>query len=1024
MRLRLFPRDKNIRIFHIFPAVLVGFQLWSLQSNHRDPCWTIRLGNLSAVIVLGAKTDYSFLRGYGTPKQWLARAKDIGVTALGIADYCSTWGHAPFRDAFKGSDIKLLYGVQVPVVGFLDKDPRHSLVSLYAQDNLSVIYRALSKAHNQTYFRPRLTWRDLKELDGVFVVVNNLLRNHVRAALSLDSDTTFVGNGGELPEHMSALPLQHVIDYSPRFPTPDDRVGFQIFQSISSGQRIGEIEQTGIHMLRHSERNKLIGQDAEAMTAMDINAAGIEHFCAAEIPTASLLDMGITGNKTEALRVMALEGAAKLGITRLTIGLASGETDTAWVKPGYAERLDRELAIIAEKNFQDYFFFVADICNWADQRMLLGPGRGSAGGSLLCYLLGITHVDPIRYGTMFDRFIDVTRSDLPDIDIDFPDNRREEVFEYMKQRWGSDCFARLGTLTELGGKSALNAVARAYDIPFDASREIGKWTEGAGQGVVIKPAWIFEHVEEIKPILERHPSLLMAAQIDGHVSHHGVHASGVVVTKDPVSNYGTVDREGILSMDMRVAEKQGFVKMDVLGLKTLSVIQETCDLVGIDPRSLRHLDFNDLEVFDTIFNKDAVTGIFQFDGNAVRGLMKGIKVDKFDDLCALTSLARPGPLVGGAAGKWVKARRGDEEARASIHPSLDSTYGVICYQEQMMNICRDCAGFDIPSVNGMRRAVAKKDPVKLASYRPQFVTGMTDFYAKQRGFAVDDAGFLACVADAEELWEEICEFGSYAFNLAHAVAYAMLSYMTAWLKAKHPLQFAVAQLKYAADEDDTKHLLRELIEEGFAYVPFDHALSAASWSIVNGKLYGGFDAIRGVGIKTAERYVVLRAKDPEGWVEKLTEAQRGKVLGGVTPWESLSYFTDKFKGLYTDPGGFRCGATPKGIKPPVYRLRDLPEAKGEYAFLGRITSKKHVDANEPARVDKRGGKKFTKDTHFINLTIEDDTGEIGATINRFKASQFEWLLTEDLAGRDFLFRGNVIEEGRKWLFLDKVIELK
>lgn len=965
------------------------------------------------MIVLGAKTDYSFLRGFGTPEQWLARAKDIGVTALGIADYCSTWGHAPFRDAFKGSGIKLLFGVQVPVVGFLDKDPRHSLVTLYAQDDLCVIYKALSKAHAQTYYRPRLTWRDLSQLNGVFIVINNLLRTHVRAALSLDSDRTFVGNTGELPEHMSAIPLSPVVDYSPRFPAPDDRVGFQIFQSISSGQRIGEIEQTGIHMLRLTERNRLIGQDAEAMTAMDDNAARIEHFCTATIPEATLLDMGVTTDKSLKLYEMAYEGAAKLGLLRDTGPRMNG---LPWKDAAYKERLDREIAVIAEKKFQDYFFFVAEICSWADQRMLLGPGRGSAGGSLLCYLLGITHVDPLRYGTMFDRFIDITRSDLPDIDIDFPDNRREEVFEYMKQRWGADCFARLGTLTELGGKSALNAVARAYDIPFDASREVGKWTEGAGQGVVIKPAWIFENVEEVKPILDKYPGMLMAAQIDGHVSHHGVHASGCVVTNDPVWNYGTVDREGILSMDMRVAEKQGFVKMDVLGLKTLSVIQETCDLVGMDPRDLRKLDFNDLEVFDTIFNKDAVTGIFQFDGNAVRGLMKGIKVDKFDDLCALTSLARPGPLVGGAAGKWVKARRGDEEARASIHPSLDSTYGVICYQEQMMNICRDCAGFDIPSVNGMRRAVAKKDPEKLAAYRPAFVAGMTDFFDRNE---VRDPQ-----AAAEELWEEICEFGSYAFNLAHAVAYAMLSYMTAWLKAKHPLQFAVAQLKYAADEDDTKHLLRELIEEGFGYVPFDHAKSAASWSIVDGKLYGGFDAIRGIGIKTAERHVALREKNPTGWIEKLTEAQRAKVLGGVTPWETLSYFTDKFKGLYTDPGGFRCASTPKGIKPPVYRLRDLPEAKGEYAFLGRITSKKHVDANEPARVDKRGGKKFTKDTHFINLTIEDDTGEVGATINRFKAGQFEWLLTEDLAGRDFLFRGNVIEEGRKWLFLDKVIELK
>jgi DNA polymerase III alpha subunit len=989
------------------------------------------------MIVLGAKTDYSFLRGFGTPEQWLERCKALGVTTLGLADYNSTWGHAPFRDAFKGSGIKLLYGVQVPVVGFLDKDPRHSLVTLYASTDLSELYAATSKAQEQTYYRPRLTWRDIKELKSCVVVVNNLLRTHVRAAMSLDSARTYMGDNGDLPAHMDAMSLARVIDYSPRFPAPDDREGFKIFQSMSNMQRIGEGEQEPIHMLRDGELSRFF--DAHDVGVMNAKAHEIADACTADIPMAGLLPYAIEDKRAALLR-MAEDGAIKLGLAFERPDENSDEPGmrVAWNDTGlgeYQARLDRELDIIVEKKFEDYFFFVADICEWADKRMLIGPGRGSAGGSLLCYLLGITHVDPLRYGTMFDRFIDITRSDLPDIDIDFPDNRREEVFEYMRSKWGADCFARLGTLTELGGKSALNAVARATDVPFDASREIGKWTEGAGQGVVIKPAWIFENVPEVQPILEKHPSLHLAAVIDGHVSHHGVHASGVVVTKDPVSNYGTVDREGVLSMDMRTAEKQGFVKMDVLGLKTLSVIQKACDLAGIDPRELRKLDFNDLHVFDTIFNKDAVTGIFQFDGNAVRGLMKGITVDKFDDLCALTSLARPGPLVGGAAGKWVKARRGDEEARASIHPSLDSTYGVICYQEQMMNICRDCAGFDIPSVNGMRRAVAKKDPEKLAAYRPAFVEGMTKFFLKdanlpdyQTANERQTLDMMDKVGDAqgkaEELWEEICEFGSYAFNLAHAVAYAMLSYMTAWLKAKYPLQFAVAQLEFAADEDDTKHLLRELIEEGFAYVPFDAQKSAASWSIVDGKLYGGFDSIRGIGIATARRHVAAREANPQGWLEKLTESQRAKITGGVTPWETLSYFTDKFKGLYADPGGFKCDATPKGIRPPVYRLRDLPEAKGEYAFLGRITSKKHVDGNEPARVDKRGGKKFTKDTHFINLTIEDDTGEVGATINRFKAKDFEWLIQEDLAGRDFLFRGNVIEEGRKWLFLDKVIELK
>jgi DNA polymerase III alpha subunit len=678
------------------------------------------------------------------------------------------------------------------------------------------------------------------------------------------------------------------------------------------------------------------------------------------------------------------------------------------------------LDVIKAKGFEDYFFFVADLCTWADQRMLVGPGRGSAGGSLLCYLLGITHVDPVKFGTMFDRFIDITRSDLPDIDIDFPTSRRDEIFEYLKSKYGTDCFARLGTLTELGGKSALNAVARATDVPFDASREVGKWTEGAGQGVVLSPAWVFENVEEVKPILERHPSLLLATLIDGHVSHHGKHASGVVVTNHPVSNYGVIDRDGVLSMDMRDAEAQGFVKMDALGLATLDVIQATCDLAGIDPRGLRSLDWNDQSVFDAVFNKNRVTGIFQFEGNAVRGLMKEVKVDKFDDLCALASLARPGPLVGGAAAGWVKARRGGD-ARASIHPALDATYGVICYQEQMMAICRDCAGFDVAGVNGMRRAVAKKDPVKLASYRPDFIHGMTQFF---QGHQYNASTFEADAARAEVLWEEICEFGSYAFNLAHAVAYGMLSFMCAWLKTKYPLEFAVAQLRYAADEDDTKHLLRELIEEGYQYVPFDSERSDASWSIVDGKLYGGFDSIRGIGTKTAERLVALREANPATWLRDLTEGQRAKVVGGITPWHALSYFTDKYRRLYEDPSAFRSADTPKGIKPPVYRIRDIPGDRGEYAFLGRVVTRKHVDDNDPARVEKRGGKKRVKDTHFINLTIEDDTGEVAGTINRFKEPSYKWLLEEDLSGREFLFRGNVIEQGRRWLFIDKVVELK
>lgn len=960
------------------------------------------------MIVLDAHTDYSFMRGFGTPEQWLARCREIGVTALGVADYCSTWGHHPMRAQFSG--IKLLYGVQLPVVTFLDKDPRHSLVTLLAKERTDELYAAVTTAHAQMYYRPRLTWRQVGELKDCVVILNEVLHQHARAVPQ--GDDVFVGH--KLLPSDSTGP--RVLAYGPSYPGPQHRMGFELFQAISSNHRIGELEHDEFHMLREGEARTIF---ARGWTPdLDENAARIASMCIAEPPRGKLLDMGVRGDKATTLWGMACDGARKLGL------MTDGD-EAVWRDPAYGDRLRLELDVIREKNFEDYFFFVHDVISWSKERMFVGPGRGSAGGSLLCYLLGITTVDPLRFGTLFERFIDVTRPDLPDIDIDFPDTRREEVFTYLREKYGRDRVARIGTLTEQGGKSALNNVSRATDVPFDASREVGKWTEGAGQGRNV-PFDIVFGVEEIQPILKRYPSLLLAREIDGHVSHHGSHASGVVVTDEPATKFGAVDKEGVLSMDYRTAEDIGLVKMDALGLRTLSVIQETCDLVGIAPTKLYDLDWNDHAVFDGVFNADRVTGVFQFEGSATRGLMKQVRIDKFDDVCALASLSRPGPLIGGAAAGWVKARNGEAVQGDLLHPALEETFGVICYQEQFMWIARDIAGFDVAQVNGMRRAVAKKDPVKLASYREAFVSGVADHFVMKTPTAPDLEERIREDAEerAAELWEEICEFGSYAFNKAHAVAYGMISYMAAWLKHYHPLEFTVAQLRNAADDDQIKALLRELVEAGYTYVPLDPSKSQASWAIIEGHVYGGFDSLRGVGTKTAERYVALRAQHgEERWIEKLTEAQRAKIEKGETRWVSLSHFTETYRDLYADPDAWRSVGIKKGIRPPVYRIRDIPDAKGSYAFLGRIIKRNVVDDDAPERVAKRDGKKRGRDHQFINLTVEDDTGELGGTINRFKFEQFKWLAEEDIVGRDFLFRGNVIEAGRRWVFLENAIEL-
>lgn len=968
------------------------------------------------MIVLDAKTDYSFMRGFGTPEQWLARCKEIGVTHLGIADYCSTWGHTFFRKAFKDSGVTLLYGVQLPIVSKLDKDPRHSLVTLIAKKDVKPLYDLVTLAHQQSYYRPRITWDQLKGFEGT-IIVDSLLPHHIKHPPK--GSYRSLGVDAKLP----LLP-----NYAPRFPGPDLRQGFKLFQAISDNQRIGEIGDEGLHMLRDTE---LYAKFPEAKDG-DVTARlqKIVDATTATLPKGTLVDSGIK-DKAGRLHEMAMDGALRLDLAY--IKKTKHGNDFTWRDEAYGVRLDRELKVLATKGFEDYFFFVEDIVRWAKARMLVGPGRGSAGGSLVCYLLDITSVDPLKFGTMFERFIDSTRPDLPDIDIDFPDNRREEVFTYMREKYGEARVARLGTISEFGGKSAINDTAKATGVPIDVAREFGKYTEGVGQGVVISPARIMglnefadrgamlsdEHLK----MLEKYPSLKLAAMIDGHARHHGVHAAGVVVTQGPVTAFGALTKEGVLTMDMKAAEEIGLVKMDALGLRTLSVIQTACDLAGIDPKSLYDLDWEDTSVYDGVFNKDKMTGIFQFEGNAVRSLMKGLgKVERFDDICALTSLARPGPLIGGAAENWVKSRRGDLEPRI-LHASLESTFGVICYQEQMMQIMRDLGQMSEPDVQGARRAVGKKDPVKLKSYRAMFVKGAAGYFF-DRDIDHPDRESAALEA-GEALWDELEEFGSYAFNLAHAVEYAMISFMTAWLKQNHPLQFAAACLRYAVDDEQGKNLLRELKEEGFEYVPFDVEKSRSSWSIIDGKLYGGFDSVRGIGSKTADNLVAKRNLDPKKWLDNLTESQRGKLIApSNTPWHTLTHFSNKFGALYADPEEFKPSYAPQGFKAPVLRIRDIPESKGNYAFIGRILKRQERDANDESRVAKRDGKVFTKDTFFINLTLEDDTGEIGATINRFKAGSFRWVLDESMEGRDFFFRGNIIGEGRRWVFIDNIVELK
>ena len=876
--------------------------------------------------------------------------------------------------------MKLLYGVQVPVCVSLNKDPRHGLVTLIALTNegLQMIYEIMGLAHEQTYYRPRLTWKQLHDLKGhVEVIVNECSLGDL-----IDFGRMGFGYVGVGPRqshmHRAVDEFQCVATGSPVYPRFTDREGFDLVQAISEGIRIGEADGGGFHMLRKDEYiATLNGFGVEPRAEWFENASNIAAASTAELGNATLPH--IEGD----LKAEAKKGAKRRGI----------KLDGA-----YKERLDHELTVIFEKAFEDYFLFVGDLVAWSKDRMFVGPARGSAGGSLLCYLLGITEVDPLVHNTLFERFLDPTRSDFPDIDVDFPDTKRDQVFEYLTDKYGEAHVARLGTVTRLGGKSAINDLVKAYGIPYSVGRDVAKAFDGQGKEL----SEFLDTNDEIKPLLDTYPDLVKAKLLDGVPRHTGVHAAGVCITAEPIKGFGVVDRNGIISLDLKTAENVGMLKMDALGLRTLSVLADACEQIGKAPLELYDLELDDAGVF-AVFNSDTVTGVFQFEGNAVRGLMKQMEVDRFDDLCALTSLARPGPLIGGAARNYVERRAGTVEwdyVHSALRTHTSETYGTIVYQEQAMSIVRDIGLFDIGEVNAFRKAVGKKDPIALGGFREKFVTNAAETIGEKI---------------ADDLWDEMCEFGSYAFNKSHAVAYSMISYYCAWFKAYHPVEFALAQLRNAADDDQAKALLREMSETGHKFIPFDPDISEAEWSIKDGVLVGGFTSVKGIGKKTAEKMIEMRAQNGDDWLQSLTEAQRRKLESDFcTPWHDLNRFGKLYGEIYEDPLSYRSEALPKGAKGPIYKIRDIPEEKGQYTFLARLTRR---------QVREKTNDKGEKVGEFCNLYFEDDTGVVGCTINQFKWKNFQWLVEENYDGEDFIVKGNIINDGRVWLFIEALIQL-
>jgi DNA polymerase-3 subunit alpha len=520
----------------------------------------------------------------------------------------------------------------------------------------------------------------------------------------------------------------------------------------------------------------------------------------------------------------------------------------------YRQRLDSELAVIEHMGFAGYFLIVWDFIRYARERRIpVGPGRGSAAGSLVAYALRITDIDPLRYGLLFERFLNPGRVSLPDIDIDFCMRRRSEVIQYVNEKYGRDRVAQIITFGTLAAKAVIRDVGRVMGIPYAKVDRIAKLLPDMTRSLAEAAREVDALAAEVRADPEVRKIVEVGSRLEGLTRHASLHAAGVVITPRPTEElvplYKTNKDEVVTQWDKDVIEGLGLLKMDFLGLRTLTVIDDTLRILshqGIE-LDLDTLPLDDPETY-RMFCEGRTSGIFQFESNGMKDLLRQGKPSRFEDLAAFNALYRPGALSVGMVGEYIQRKTGRKKVRyvlAETRPILEETYGVIAYQEQVMRIAVEVAGLTLAEADVLRKAMGKKKPEVMAEQKEKFLAG-----AVRRGVSR---------SQAEQLWNHIEPFAGYGFNKSHSVAYAMLAYKTAYLKAHYPVAFMAAMLtSEMSSKDNVAKYIGECRQMGIPVLPPDVNESDWSFTVVGETIRFGLGAVKGIGEAAVEAILAAR----------------------------------------------------------------------------------------------------------------------------------------------------------------------
>ena len=907
------------------------------------------------------RTGYSFRTAAGMIEDVMDRVKEIGYQSAPISDRASTFGWVRWNKLAKKSGLKPIFGVELAVTdSLMAKKPTVDYWSFFAIEDIGVINRLVLLATQQFRYEPLLTYEQANEVTGAVKIVGSrsnlqLINNDENTYVALAPSTS-----RGYARQANDLGFKFIASSDNKFPRPDD----EGFYEVLCGR--GASTQTYDQFLQDEGQWR---RSVARVVAPELIESALDHRnqaserCKAGLKVATLL----SPEKKLSLREMCIEGAKKLGCD-LT-------------NPVYAERLDRELKLIADKQFEDYFYIIADMMQFARQRMICGPARGSSCGSLVCYLLEITTIDPIPYALVFERFIDVSRNDLPDIDIDFSDQKRHLVFDYMEQKYGRDHIARLGTVALFRPRSAIDEAGAALSVP--------KWLcNKVLDSLIVRSSGDSRALSTLedtlngtpagKELTSKYPEILVAARMEGHPRHYSQHAAGIVVTETPVVDYVAVDaRTGATHCDKKDAEELNLLKIDALGLTQLSVFEDALVMAGKDIHFLERVPLDDQAAFEVI-NQKKFSGIFQFNGPALQSICNQVRIESLEDIVSITALARPGPMASGGTNEWVKRKNGAkiEYPHPLFEPYLKTTIGIVAYQEQVMEIGRNIGDLTWEDVTALRKAMSKSlGKEYFDQFGDRFKAG-----ARKKGI---DGPML------DKIWDDLCAYGAWAFNRSHSVAYGIISYWCAYMKAHFPFEFAAATMTHEPDPAKQIMILREMRDEGIDYVPVDPELSTDKWSagFKDGKkvLVGPMQAVKGMGPKLVAQVMSARARG-----EPVPARAEKLMNNATTEIDSLWPVRDKIKKLMPDP-------RERNIFTPPTRIIDVNTNGSEQSVLvfGCVQQIKPRDENEAVNVAKRGYE-VKGPTQSLNLTIADDTDRIFGKVDRF---------TFDRVGREIVDRG-------------------